>query len=101
MFSANYSLGQNKVNVMTHKAQFKQSDFKKSVPKGMTSAVYTHYKNSAFFGTDGALPTSHLQLTSIDILYQGKNIHIPSQDLENYFLPDTPFFIEEWFTKFA
>lgn len=90
MKSAGYSLGQNKVHVMTHKAQFNPSDFKKSVPKGQTELVYTHYKNKPFYGTDGVLPTGRLQFSSMDILYQGKNIHIPSQDLENYFISETP-----------
>lgn len=90
MQSASYSLGQNKVSVTTRKAQFNLSDFKKSVPKGETEIIYTHYKNKSFYGTDGTLPTGSLQLASIDISYQGKNIHIPSQDLENYFMPSTP-----------
>ncbi len=90
MQSASYSLGQNKVNIITRKVQFKQSDFKKSIPKGQTEIVYTHYKNKLFYGTDGALPTGELQFSSIDILYQGNKIHIPSQDLENYFFPATP-----------
>lgn len=90
MQSASYSLGQNKVNVTTRKAQFNPSDFKKSVPKGQTELVYTHYKNKPFFGADDMLPTHSLHFASIDILYQGKNIQIPSQELENYFFPDTP-----------
>ena len=89
MQSASYSLGQNKVNLTTRKAQFNPSNFKKSVPKGTTSAVYTHFKNKPFYGTDGALPSGRLQFASMDILYQGKNIHIPSQDLENYFISET------------
>jgi len=84
---ASYTFGANKLTIITAKAQVNQQDFK----FGASPQAFQRYKNKPFYGTDGVLPTDRLQFASIDILYQGQNIHIPAQVLENYFIPNTSF----------
>jgi hypothetical protein len=80
-----YQSGENKIRVIVRPAQVAIKDFKK------TAQSYTHYKNKAFFGTDGGFPEDGMyQLREIHVLYNGKTTIIPQQNLEQYFFPNTP-----------
>lgn len=84
--NAQYRLGQNTVKIETQSVNANPKDF----TFGSSPQAFQLYKNKLFYGTDGTVPTGNLQLKNIEIQYNGQKISIPAQDLENYFIPDTP-----------
>lgn len=89
---ASYTSAQNKIEIEVQPAQFKVQDFKKTCPQGETESRYTHYKNKPFFGMDGMVSSkdSMFQLSKITIHFNGQQVIILAQNLEQYFLPNTP-----------
>lgn len=83
-----YQFADNFVELQVKIAQFTEKDFKKTIPKGLKMAFYTYYKNKEFFGTDGDIPEKGMgQFKQILINFNGENIVIPAQKLEQYFFP--------------
>lgn len=91
-FSAEYILGKNKVVVTVQPAVVAAQNFKKTKIKDTESIELTHYKNKRFRGVDNGLPTaSHFyQLSKIEIDYAGKKLLIPLEQVEQFFIPNTP-----------
>ena len=90
--SAEYILGKNKVVVTVQPAKVVAQNFKKTKLKDTESIELTHYKNKRFRGVDNGLPTaSHFyQLSKIEIDYAGKKLLIPLEQVEQFFMPNTP-----------